>query len=151
MKSFPFILLIQWGKIFSPSPSELPLVNHQENEGLFRFGRPLEDDELVTHTEKTVLDNFQDAVANFHDINLEQERAIVWAKYHQEWQQRRNKLQQLKNMEISLPHGISLKDLVDEIIALYPSRSVKKIAKAVRKKIIEIAIYPDVRAGISRF
>ncbi|MGK7876712.1 MAG: hypothetical protein AB4426_26490 [Xenococcaceae cyanobacterium] len=136
------------GQDIFPFPNELPLVHHQEEEGLFRFGRPLEDEEFVTHTEKNVLNNFHDAIANFNDFAIAQQRVILWTEFRKQAEQRRIHKQQLKKMKISLPHGISLEDLVDEVIAKSPQLSVKNIAKEVRRKIREIAIYPD---GVREF
>lgn len=42
------------GKNFLPSKKVIPSIEQEEDEGMFRFGRPLNPEEVVTHTEKLV-------------------------------------------------------------------------------------------------
>jgi hypothetical protein len=51
------------GKTFFPKPKNLPKVDHVEQDGLFRFGRQLFSQERITHREKDVLVNFEQALA----------------------------------------------------------------------------------------
>jgi len=39
----------------------LPQVEHNEQDGIFRFGRALFDDEKIIYREKNVIDNFNAA------------------------------------------------------------------------------------------
>lgn len=51
------------GKPFMPEPDSLPRVEHEENgDGLFRFGRPIYESEMITHSEATVQKHFADAL-----------------------------------------------------------------------------------------
>lgn len=51
------------GRKFLPHPETLPYVDHVEQDGIFRFGRPLLEQEKVIHTEKDVLAKFEAALA----------------------------------------------------------------------------------------
>ncbi len=51
------------GRKFLPHPETLPYVDHVEQDGIFRFGRPLLEQEKVIHTEKDVLIKFEAALA----------------------------------------------------------------------------------------
>lgn len=51
------------GKKFLPPPDTLPYVNHVEQDGIFRFGRPLLEQEKIIHREKDVLLKFEKALA----------------------------------------------------------------------------------------
>lgn len=51
------------GRKFLPHPETLPYVNHVEQDGVFRFGRPLLEQEKVIHTEQDVLLKFEAALA----------------------------------------------------------------------------------------
>jgi len=53
------------GKNFFPSPEKLEFVKHQEQEGIFRFGRSLFGEEKIIHTEKKVLKAFHEAVEKY--------------------------------------------------------------------------------------
>jgi hypothetical protein len=61
--SFSFHMPYPIGKRYFPEPTELPAVKHVEQDGMFRFGRPLLDDEKITHRERDVLTYFEDALA----------------------------------------------------------------------------------------
>lgn len=51
------------GKEYLPDFLQLPTVSHIENtDSIFRFGRSLTDDELVTHTETRVIKEFNKAI-----------------------------------------------------------------------------------------
>ncbi|MFW6008341.1 MAG: hypothetical protein ACOCP8_03655 [archaeon] len=56
------------GKEFFPEAEKLEQVLHKENEGLFRFGRSLFEEEKIIYTEKTVEKNFKKALSKFKDI-----------------------------------------------------------------------------------
>ena len=45
--------------------SELPTVEHSENEGMFRFGRSLLEEEKIVYREKDVIKKFQEAVEKY--------------------------------------------------------------------------------------
>ncbi|MBE9096758.1 hypothetical protein [Tychonema sp. LEGE 07203] len=51
------------GRKFLPHPETLPAVDHVEQDGIFRFGRSLLEQEKVIHTEKDVLLKFEAALA----------------------------------------------------------------------------------------
>ncbi len=51
------------GKNFWPAPNKLPQVAHLEQDGLFRFGRPLLDNEKIIYREQDVLIHFEAAFA----------------------------------------------------------------------------------------
>ncbi len=51
------------GKAFLPPPHALPHVEYTEQDGMFRFGRPLLEDEKVLYREKVVETNFALALA----------------------------------------------------------------------------------------
>ncbi|MEG3863633.1 hypothetical protein [Microcoleus sp. herbarium12] len=51
------------GRKFLPHPETLPAVDHVEQDGIFRFGRPLLEQEKVIHTEKDVFLKFEAALA----------------------------------------------------------------------------------------
>jgi hypothetical protein len=51
------------GRKFLPHPETLPYVDHVEQDGFFRFGRPLLEQEKVIHTEQDVLAKFEAALA----------------------------------------------------------------------------------------
>ena len=56
------------GKDFYAEPSALPKVNHQEQEGMFRFGRMLDEDEKIIHREKLVAAEFEKALSTFKSV-----------------------------------------------------------------------------------
>jgi len=51
------------GKKFLPHPETLPYVDHVEQDGIFRFGRPMLEQEKIIHREKDVLVKFEQALA----------------------------------------------------------------------------------------
>ncbi len=51
---FSFHVPYPLGKRFLPTPASLPRAQHQEQEGLFRFGRKLEESEKILYREKDV-------------------------------------------------------------------------------------------------
>lgn len=61
--SFSFHIPYPLGKSAFPKPSTLPRIIHVEQEGYFRFGRALLDQERITHREEEVLRYFQTALA----------------------------------------------------------------------------------------
>lgn len=60
---FAFHLPYPIGKTFWPRPQHLPQVEHLEQDGIFRFGRSLLDDEKIIYREKDVLAHFEAALA----------------------------------------------------------------------------------------
>jgi len=60
---FAFHMPYPIGKAFWPKPQTLPQVEHLEQDGVFRFGRPLLEDEKIIHREKDVLAHFEAALA----------------------------------------------------------------------------------------
>lgn len=67
-----------------PPIFDLPLVDHEASEGLFRFGRALRDDEMVTHSEKLVRQQLEHCLENFSDYNLAQARKHKWEQIYRE-------------------------------------------------------------------
>lgn len=53
------------GKDFFPNSKSLKKVEHQEQDGMFRFGRPLFDKEKIIYREKDVLKYFENAMNEF--------------------------------------------------------------------------------------
>lgn len=51
------------GRKFLPHPETLPNVDHVEQDGIFRFGRPMLEQEKIIHTEEDVLIKFEAALA----------------------------------------------------------------------------------------
>jgi hypothetical protein len=60
---FSFHVPYPLGKRFLPTPASLPRVQHQEQEGLFRFGRKLDESEKILYREKDVETRFGAAMA----------------------------------------------------------------------------------------
>jgi hypothetical protein len=59
---FSFHMPFPVGKEFFPVPDALPVVHHIEQDGLFRFGRSLVDEERILHREEDVLACFVQAL-----------------------------------------------------------------------------------------
>lgn len=53
------------GNEFWPPPRSLPAVEHHENDGIFRFGRSVLDEEKIVYREKDVLKKFNDSMIKF--------------------------------------------------------------------------------------
>ncbi|MCR5426199.1 MAG: hypothetical protein K6E81_05180 [Lachnospiraceae bacterium] len=53
--TFKFHVPYNIGKQYLPDKSRLEHVNHRENDGIFRFGREISDEELIVYTEKKAL------------------------------------------------------------------------------------------------
>ncbi|MTT31413.1 hypothetical protein GMB86_05185 [Terrilactibacillus sp. BCM23-1] len=62
---FSFHIPYPIGQVFLPDKANLPNVVHEEQEGLFRFGRPLVGDEKVIFTIKNTVKHFQAALTKF--------------------------------------------------------------------------------------
>ncbi|WP_157273126.1 hypothetical protein [Neobacillus bataviensis] len=54
-----------------PAPASLEKVVHEEQEGLFRFGRGLFEEEKVIFSEKSILQFFYESLEKYH-ITLQQ-------------------------------------------------------------------------------
>lgn len=63
--SFSFHFPHPIGKNFLPNKNDLPCVQHTEQEGLFRFGRTLFDEEKIVFTERNVQQKWNEAVTKF--------------------------------------------------------------------------------------
>ena len=63
--NFSFHIPYSIGKGYLPNIKDLPKVNHKEQEGVFRFGRTLLDEECIVYTEKRVLNEFRKAINAF--------------------------------------------------------------------------------------
>lgn len=63
--NFSFHTPYEIGKSIFPNINDLDKVEHQEQEGIFRFGRTLFEDEKVIYTEKFVLKQFNNALNKF--------------------------------------------------------------------------------------
>lgn len=61
------------GKRWLPEPSTLPRVVHLEQDGLFRFGRPLVASEKITHRERDVLEHFTRSLAEVNVFSSNEE------------------------------------------------------------------------------
>jgi hypothetical protein len=59
---FSFHMPYPVGKTFFPLPTTLPSVEHVEQDGLFRFGRSLVEEEKVLYRENDVLASFEEAL-----------------------------------------------------------------------------------------
>lgn len=53
------------GLDYLPSKDSLPSISHEEQEGMFRFGRPLFDEEKIIFSEKEVIKHFNEAIVKF--------------------------------------------------------------------------------------
>ncbi len=62
------------GKVFLPKLEDLPEIAQVEEDGLFRFGRPLLEQEKIIHREKDVLKNFQQALEAAQTIMVNNQR-----------------------------------------------------------------------------
>lgn len=68
------------GKSYLPPKDSLPLILHEEQEGLFRFGRSLIGEEKIIFKEKEVIKYFNEALTKFdlyikaEDLTLEESR-----------------------------------------------------------------------------
>ncbi|MEB3828749.1 hypothetical protein [Phormidium sp. CCY1219] len=63
--TFSFHIPYPVGQAFWPLPNKLPQIERAEQDGIFRFGRPLLDREKVIHREGDVWGFLQGAIANF--------------------------------------------------------------------------------------
>ncbi len=59
---FSFHMPYPIGRAWLPAPQQLPRVEHVEQDGLFRFGRPLLADEKITYRERDVASCFEQAL-----------------------------------------------------------------------------------------
>ncbi len=60
---FSFHMPYPVGRVWLPAPRQLPRVEHLEQDGMFRFGRPLLASEKITYREQDVLACFELALA----------------------------------------------------------------------------------------
>jgi hypothetical protein len=60
---FSFHMPYPIGRAHLPKPQKLPHVEHTEQDGMFRFGRPLIDDEKIIYRERDVQAKFEQALA----------------------------------------------------------------------------------------
>jgi hypothetical protein len=65
---FSFHLPYPIGKTFLPSTKKLPKVEHTEQDGIFRFGRPLLEGEKILYREKDVEARFAQALTEAKQI-----------------------------------------------------------------------------------
>ena len=63
---FSFHTPYQLGKETFPEPQKLEKVSHHEQEGIFRFGRGLVDEEKIIFTEKNILKYFNEALEKYN-------------------------------------------------------------------------------------
>jgi len=66
--SFSFHIPYPLGRTFLPSPKKLPHVEHTEQDGMFRFGRPLLENEKIFYREKDVEANFVQAMSVAQEV-----------------------------------------------------------------------------------
>lgn len=69
---FAFHMPYPLGKAFWPKPQHLPQVDHLEQDGLFRFGRTLLDDEKIIYREQDVLTHFEAALAEIQQCSRQE-------------------------------------------------------------------------------
>lgn len=62
---FNFHIPCYIGKDFFGEIENIPLVNHEEGNGLFRFGRPLFDEEKIIYTEKMVIKRIKEVIEKY--------------------------------------------------------------------------------------
>jgi hypothetical protein len=75
---FSFHMPYPLGKQWFPPPEKLPSVIHVEQDGLFRFGRPLMAGERITHRERDVEVRFEQALEQVkHLFALEKEAELA--------------------------------------------------------------------------
>jgi len=65
---FSFHMPYPVGRTFFPAPKKLRKVEHVEQDGIFRFGRPLFAEEKIIYREKDVLANFERALVEAKKI-----------------------------------------------------------------------------------
>lgn len=53
------------GLNYLPSKDSLPSISHEKQEGMFRFGRPLFNEEKIIFSEKEVIKHFNEAIVKF--------------------------------------------------------------------------------------
>lgn len=53
------------GLDYLPSKESLPSISHEEQEAMFRFGRPLFEEEKIIFTEKEVIKHFNEAIVKY--------------------------------------------------------------------------------------
>lgn len=66
--SFSFHIPYSIGNAFFEEPEKYRKVAHKEQEGIFRFGRTLKENEYIVHTEDHTLSNFKNAYQNLIEI-----------------------------------------------------------------------------------
>jgi len=67
---FSFHMPYPIGRANLPKPQKLPHVEHTEQDGMFRFGRPLIDDEKIIYRERDVQAKFEQALAEAKQLSL---------------------------------------------------------------------------------
>jgi hypothetical protein len=67
---FSFHMPYPIGRTSLPKPQKLPRMEHTEQDGMFRFGRPLVDDEKVIYRERDVQINFEQALATVQQLSF---------------------------------------------------------------------------------
>ncbi len=75
---FSFHMPYPIGKAWFPSPGKLPMVAHIEQDGPFRFGRTLLNEEKIVHREQDVLSAIEQTMAEVEGlfgINIQQEKS----------------------------------------------------------------------------
>lgn len=70
---FSFHVPYSIGKEYLPDWHTLPQVSQEENEGVFRFGRPISEDEMIVYTERKVSEKL--------DVALEKAKRFSKEKY----------------------------------------------------------------------
>ncbi|MCM3737575.1 hypothetical protein M3215_17675 [Bacillus cytotoxicus] len=70
-KDFSFHIPFPLGSDFLPSPNAIVAIHHEEQEGLFRFGRALLDEEKIIFKEKSIIKYFEEAIQKYKHIYTE--------------------------------------------------------------------------------
>jgi len=142
-ESFFFYTSYSGGKEIFPPLHKLEHVHEKQEEGMFKNGFLIAE-EFVTHSEEFVLKNLKDALTYFKDFPTLPKKVICLEDFCELAEKRRRQRSQLWDLQLSLPKGISIGDLVEEVISKNPHLSVANIAQEVRKQIKEVAVYsPD--------
>ncbi|WP_242225387.1 hypothetical protein [Bacillus cereus group sp. BfR-BA-01380] len=68
---FSFHIPFPLGSDFLPSPNKIVAIQHEEQEGLFRFGRALLEEEKIIFKEKSIIKYFEEAILKYKHVYTE--------------------------------------------------------------------------------
>lgn len=75
--SFKFHMPYPIGKYYLPNPDTLETVKHEEQDGLFRFGRPVTEDEMISYPENVVKKQLEENIDSWHNSKQKHSCNIV--------------------------------------------------------------------------